>query len=90
VYSFIKRRIFIEIHRWSEWYAKFYLKRHPKLWKGLVKYTEKTGSAGCSMMDYYALYKQIRNIKPLEVLECGTGVSTLVIAHALMENERER
>ncbi len=86
---FIKRRIFIEIRRWSEWYAKFYLKRHPKLWKELVKYTEKTGSTGCNMMDYYVLYKQIRNIKPLEVLECGTGVSTLVIAHALMENERE-
>lgn len=28
-------------------------------------------------------------MKPAEVLECGTGVSTLIIAHALMENEIE-
>jgi len=35
------------------------------------------------------LYKNVRDIKPVEVLECGTGVSTLVIAHALMENEVE-
>lgn len=28
-------------------------------------------------------------MKPVEVLECGTGVSTLIIAHALMENEKE-
>jgi hypothetical protein len=85
----IKRRLFIEIRRWSEFYAKFYLKGRPDLWSELTKYTEKTGSTGCNVTDYYFLYKQIRNRKPLEVLECGTGVSTIIIAHALMENEEE-
>lgn len=86
---FIRRRILIEIRRWSEVYARIYLKRRSDLWRELTLYTAKTGSTGCNMTDYYILYKQIRKIKPREVLECGTGVSTLVIAHALIENESE-
>jgi hypothetical protein len=86
---FLRRRIFIELRRWTEKYAIFFLKRRSCLWLNLINYTEKTGSTGCNMTDYYVLYKQIRDKKPIEVLECGTGVSTLVIAHALMENERE-
>lgn len=83
----LRRRLFIEIRRWTEWYARIYLKRRPELWRELLRYTEKSGSTGCNMTDYYALYKKIRRIQPTEVLECGTGVSTLVIAHALKENE---
>jgi hypothetical protein len=35
------------------------------------------------------LYSQIKKYQPQEVLECGTGVTTLIIAHALLENEAE-
>lgn len=87
--QFVRRRVLIEIRRWSEWYARFYLKHRPDLWRQFTQYTEQTGSTGCNMTDYYVLYKQIRNIKPVEILECGTGVSTLVIAHTLTENEKE-
>lgn len=87
--SFIRRRIFIEIRRLLELYAKIYLMRRTNLWDELTLYTDKTGSTGCNMTDYYILYKRIRRLKPIEVLECGTGVSTLVIAHALMDNEKE-
>lgn len=85
----IYRRIFIEIRRWFEKYARSYLKGRTELWGQLEDYLRKTDSTGCNYSDYYLLYKSIRNKKPREVLECGTGVSTLVIAHALMENELE-
>lgn len=53
----------------------------------LRAYLERTDSSGCQFVDYDALYRRIRAQKPREVLECGTGCSTLVIAHALKENQ---
>jgi len=35
------------------------------------------------------LYNYVRQHKPKEILECGTGVSTIPMAFALMENERD-
>tara|TARA_B100001123_G_scaffold428076_1_gene544467 strand:- start:674 stop:1468 length:795 start_codon:yes stop_codon:yes gene_type:complete len=86
---YFRRRVLIEIRRFMELYARIYLKRHSELWKELVQYQKKTGSTGCNLTDYYVLYRRIRKLMPTEVLECGTGTSTLVIAHALMENEKE-
>lgn len=89
IVSLFRRRILIEIRRWYGKYAKFSLQRQPELWRELNEYTQKSSSTGCSMTDYFVLYKQIRTLKPVEVLECGTGISTLLIAHALIENEKE-
>ncbi|MGB5717823.1 MAG: hypothetical protein WBN81_12100 [Gammaproteobacteria bacterium] len=55
----------------------------------LRTYLSKTESTGCSWSDYATLYRRIRTLRPREVLECGTGVSTVVIAYALAENARE-
>jgi len=63
--------------------------QNPKLWQALSTYIEASRSTGCGYGDYDVLYAYIRTHKPTEVLECGTGVSTIVIAHALMENEHE-
>lgn len=60
-----------------------------ELWRELENYLSKTRSTGCSYIDYASLYQLVRRDRPREVLECGTGVSTLIIAHALMENERD-
>lgn len=65
------------------------LQRNVGLWNALQSYLLETKSTGCGYIDYACLYQMIRSTKPVEVLECGTGVSTLVIAHALMENESE-
>ncbi|MFN4310067.1 MAG: class I SAM-dependent methyltransferase [Ferrovibrio sp.] len=65
------------------------LQKSSDLWKALQEYIAKTKSTGCGYIDYACLYETVRTAKPIEVLECGTGVSTLVIAHALMENEKE-
>jgi hypothetical protein len=39
--------------------------------------------------DYHALYAHVRTFAPVEILECGTGASTIVLAAGLRENERE-
>jgi hypothetical protein len=57
------------------------------LWSLLQTYLSKSESMGCQYTDYDALYRYIRASKPREILECGTGVSTLVAAFALRENE---
>jgi hypothetical protein len=45
-----------------------------------------TAVTGASYSDYLTLYEQVRAFRPREILECGTGISTVVLAHALMEN----
>lgn len=69
--------------------ARRKLQRNETLWNALQEYLSKTESTGCGYIDYARLYEIIRAAKPIEILECGTGVTTLVIAHALLENEHE-
>jgi hypothetical protein len=64
------------------------LKGNKELWHIITEYTDKSNSIGCSYSDYSILYDYIKRYKPREVLECGTGVSTIVMAYALMENEK--
>jgi hypothetical protein len=56
----------------------------------LTHYAAESRSTGCQWTDYWTLYAAIRKYRPREVLECGTGVSTIVIAHALLANGRGR
>ncbi len=65
------------------------LRKNQNLYRSLTEYIELSQSTGCSYFDYWSLYRHIRKNKPVEVLECGTGVSTIVMAWALMENEKE-
>jgi len=60
--------------------------RETNVWEPLQAYLAESPSTGCSYSDYLLLYKYIREKKPKHVLECGTGVSTVVIAQALKEN----
>jgi hypothetical protein len=55
----------------------------------MVDYARSSQVTGASYSDYLTLYQQVRRWKPREVLECGTGISTLVLAQALLDNERE-
>jgi predicted O-methyltransferase YrrM len=59
------------------------------LWRLLQAYLAKTDSTGCDYVDYDVLHRRIRQSKPREVLECGTGASSVVVAHALWQNARE-
>ncbi|MBI4114351.1 MAG: class I SAM-dependent methyltransferase [Candidatus Niyogibacteria bacterium] len=69
--------------------ARRTLQKNYSLWRMLDDYLTRSTSSGCAYSDYLVLYNHIRRTKPLEVLECGTGVSTIIMAYALMENERE-
>ena len=55
----------------------------------LDSFIEKTQASGASYADYLMLYTYVRTRKPKEILECGTGVTTVVMAQALHDNEKE-
>jgi hypothetical protein len=58
----------------------------PGLCEALAAMREKTRSTGCEWSDYFELYATVRRLRPRAVLECGSGMSTCVIAWALREN----
>lgn len=79
----------IALRKLSQIRSERMLRKNTELWTALQEYLGKTDSTGCGYIDYACLYEMVRATRPVEILECGTGVSTLVIAHALMENENE-
>lgn len=87
--AYLRSKLEILLRKIAQIRAKRMLQCNDGLWSALQAYLQETKSTGCGYIDYACLYQTIRSEKPVEVLECGTGVSTLVIAHALMENERE-
>lgn len=87
--NILRNRILIERRRVLQWLARWKIKRNKILWANLQEYLHKTKSTGCGYIDYWYLYQYIRKHKPVEILECGTGVTTLIIATALMEIESE-
>ena len=62
------------------------LKKNQDLFETITSYLKLSDSTGCSYYDYWVLYNYVRKNRPKEILECGTGVSTIVMAYALMEN----
>ena len=64
---------------------------NPGLWNTVNEYHKKIGAGSLrkNWLKYGTLYHFIKSKKPKEILELGAGTSTVVIAHALMENERE-
>jgi predicted O-methyltransferase YrrM len=86
-YFLLKIEIFLR--KLAEIKSKSLLQKNKELWTALQEYLQKTKSTGCGYIDYAFLYKIIRTYKPVEILECGTGVSTLIIAHALKENDKQ-
>ena len=69
--------------------ARAHLQRNQELWVILTEYLQQSNSTGCAYTDYLTLYQYVRRYKPKEVLECGTGISTVILAQALKENKQE-
>lgn len=86
---FIRHQLAIALHNYLERNAEKNLKQNLPLWNLLKTYIEKSPSTGCSFSDYFVLYNYVRKHKPKEILECGTGMSTVVLAQALKENHQE-
>lgn len=86
---YLASKLEIALRKLSQIRSQRKLRKNAELWVALHEYLRKSESTGCGFIDYACLYETIRATMPVEILECGTGVSTLVIAHALMENEKE-
>ena len=89
ILTILKSKIFIILRYFIELRSTYLLKRNKELWNELNSYLKNSKSTGCNISDYWEIYKHVRKNKPTEILECGTGVSTVVMAHALIENEKE-
>ena len=65
-------------------YCKIYIKYfYPELFKEITKYRKKSSSTGTKYTTLYMIIKEIRKLKPKNILECGTGLSTIVICHII-------
>jgi len=73
-------------HHYLNAKAQRQLQANKGLWKVLTDYINRLSSRGCSYSDYWVLYQYVRKNKPKEILELGTGVTTIVMAYALEEN----
>ena len=69
--------------------ARRILEAKPELWALMTQVAAGTAVTGASYSDYLTLYAQVRAHRPREILECGTGISTVVLAQALRENAIE-
>ena len=65
------------------------IRANEPLWRDMTAYWEKSNTIPASMSDYWVLYDTVRRTKPRQILEFGTGQSTVVMSRALLENERE-
>ncbi len=88
-FSRLRHRIIKLIARFHNWKSLVRLRNNEGLWSTLTEYIRLSQSTGSSYSDYWVLYNYIRLYKPHEILECGTGITTIVMAYALMENEKQ-
>ncbi len=65
------------------------LRADRELWSLMTDYAAATAVTGAAFSDYLTLYEQVRRYRPVEILECGTGISTVVLAQALRANEAD-
>lgn len=82
----LKARLLAYTRALYEKRARYRIANHATLSRELAHYIAKSGSTGCNYLDYWELYNAVRRLRPLEILECGTGVSTVLLAIALKEN----
>lgn len=85
-FMIIRHQLAVALHNYLERSAERKIKANRSLWELLQTYIKQSSSTGCSFSDYLVLYNYVRTHKPKEILECGTGMSTVVLAQALKEN----
>ena len=66
-------------------YVINYLNQNTKLKNLIDEISAISDSTGTSLSDYVILYEYIRRNKPKFVLECGTGISTYIMAQAMKD-----
>jgi len=70
----------------NEWLKRRKLMEQEELWSKLSLVLKKSSSTGCEFSDFYYLHRFIKTTDGLKnVLELGTGISTLIFAQACKE-----
>lgn len=87
--SRVRRRIFEHRLAARTRRAEAALRGNATLWRLIEAAASGNEVTGASYSDYLTLYECVRRFTPVEILECGTGISTSVLAQALRENEAE-
>jgi hypothetical protein len=64
-------------------------KNYPHLYSEISEILTKSSSTGGEWSDYLTLYEVVRRLQPNNILELGSGISSLVICHALNQNNDE-
>lgn len=72
--------------RKTEKAAKIFLQNNSTLKEIIDEAKSISNTYGLSDFEYVRLYQTVRKLKPEYVLECGTGKSTFIIAHAMSKN----
>lgn len=71
---------------WDVWGKRQLGSGAPDLLRLIEQMTARSSSTGCGYGDYWSLYKNMIQRKPLRVVECGAGISPVVIAYAMRKN----
>ena len=85
-YRKLLKKYFKYCQRRSKRAARAYLRRNRDLNDLINEVNKQSASKGLSNFEYVRLYQMLRNVKPEYALECGTGKSTFIIAHAMSKN----
>jgi len=72
--------------RATEMAARMYLRKNKELDDLIIEVKKQSASIGLSDFEYVKLYEMVRKVKPEYALECGSGKSTFIIAHAMSKN----
>jgi hypothetical protein len=73
----------------AERYYKWKFQSNSGLWNEIQDYQQKTKSTGAKYATLFYLYKFITKTRPKSITECGTGLSTVVICHAIESIKKE-
>ena len=66
-----------------EAHARQQLEKNVALWTLLSSMIAASDSTGCEYGDYYELHRTLMRFRPKYVVECGSGISSCVIAYTL-------
>ncbi len=86
--SIISHLAFVR-HCLSEEFARGWARTQPGLRDAISRMQSQTDSKGCSWRAYRQLHTAVRTRHPALVLECGAGITSAVIGHALCLNTQD-
>ena len=86
VYRQLLKKYFGYRRNKTEITAKNYLRKDRELKNLIFEVKRQSESIGLSDFEYVKLFQMVRTVKPEYAFECGTGVSTFIITHAMSKN----